>query len=76
MDLRIHPALDDADLRVLSPGASSRCHSASVRLWGKRSRCHNISSKQQQSRPNMFAVTVVVLGRSLYFSPISQPPPP
>ena len=42
----------------------------SVRLWGKRSRCDDSSSRQWwQSQPNVFAVTVVVvpLDRSLYF---------
>ena len=40
-----------------------------VRLWGKRSHRHNNISKQQQSQPNIFVVTVIVveLGRSLYF---------
>ena len=68
MELRIHPSVSDAELRVFSPRASSLCHSTSVRVWGERSRRHNRSSKQQQSRPNIFAVTVVVvpLGRSVY----------
>ena len=44
-------------------------HSTSVRLWGKCSRRHNNSSMHQQSQPNTFAVTVIVvaLGRPLYF---------
>ena len=36
MDLRIHPALHDAELRAFSLHASSLRHSASVRLWGGR----------------------------------------
>ena len=70
MELHIHQALHDAE-----PRASSLCHSKSVRLWGEGCRRHNSSSKQQQSRLNIFDVTiaVVALGRSLYF--LSQPPP-
>ena len=43
---------------------------------GSRSRRHYSSSKLQQSQPNIFAVTVIViaLGRSLNL-PLSQPPP-
>ena len=61
MELRIHPALHDEEVRVFSPHASTLCHSTYVRLWWERSRRHNSS--------NIFAVTVVVvaLGRSLYF---------
>ena len=50
MELRIHPALHDAELRVFSSRASSLCHSTCVRMWGERSRPHDNSSKQQHSR--------------------------
>ena len=40
----------------------------SVRLWGKRDRRHNNNSRQRQSQPNIFAVTIIVVafGHSLY----------
>ena len=70
-------SLHDAELRVISPRASFLCRSTSVRLWGKRSRRHGNSSKQHQSQPNVFAVTVIVvaLDRSLYCVSLSLPPP-
>ena len=52
MELRNHLAPHDAELRAVSPRASSLCHSTPVRMWGERSRRDNNSSKQQQSRPN------------------------
>ena len=79
MEIRIHPASHDAELRVFSPRTytvySLFCHLTYIRLWGERFRPHNFSSKQPQSQPNNFAVAVgvVALGRSLYF--LSQPPP-
>ena len=71
MDLRNHPALHDSgrtSCRVFSSRASSLRHSTYTRLWGKRSRRHNNSSNRQQSRPNISAVTVVVVAlvRSVY----------
>ena len=61
---------------MFSPRASFLRRSTSVRLWGKRSRRHSSSRKQQQSQPNVFAVAaiVVALGRSLYFVSSQSPP--
>ena len=63
--------MHDAELRVLSPRASFLYHSSFVRLWGKRSRRHHNNSKQRQPQPHIFVVTVTVvtLGRSLYYLP-------
>ena len=49
MELRVHPALHDAELRVFSPRVKPLLSLASVLLWGERLHCYKNSSKQQQS---------------------------
>ena len=69
MELRIYPALHEAELRVFRPVPLILINRPLSACVGERPRRHNIISKQQQSRSNIFAVAVVVvaLGRSLYF---------
>ena len=62
MELRIYSALNDAELRGLSPPASSLLLFDICSFVGGLSFRHNKTNKQQQSRPN-----IVALGPSLYF---------
>ena len=76
MELRIHSALHDAELRGILPRASSLCRSTPVRSWGERSRRRN--TPQQQ----VAAVQTRYLGcglrrrsaRLLAVFPLPQPP--
>ena len=72
MELRIHLASHDAELRVCSTRAYTIAVSLSFDVCsfvGGALSPHTNSSKQPQSQLNLFAVAVVVtaLGRSLYF---------
>ena len=71
MELRIHPASHDAELRVFSQRTYTIVSLllTYARLWGGLFLRHNDSNKQQQSQPHNFAVAVVVvaLGSSVYF---------
>ena len=44
-------------------------------LWGKRSCCQSISNKQQQSEPNIVAVTVTVVELAVRCTSFLQPAP-
>ena len=62
MEIRIHPAKHDPELRLFSP---SCLFSSSFDIYSSGNALAatiTASSKQQQSRPLVFAVTVVVVG--------------
>ena len=73
MDVLIHPALQNAELRSFRPVPVLF---VIQRLRVESFRRHSNTCKQQQYQPDIFAVTVfvVALGRPLYVS-VSRPPP-